>query len=333
MLKEFVLAILFVATLSGLAEDASSHEVIAGSIGGTVQDVNGGVVPGALVTLKCPPPCTNTSTTASDLGGFEFRNLALDVSYQITVAAAGLKDWTSTVIVLKPDKGIVSLNEIRLELADVADSVTVYSSQEQIAAEQVHIEEQQRVLGIIPNFYVVYDSQNTVPLSARLKFKLAMRVSMDPVTVAGIGLLAGMQQAGNSLNFPQGAKGYGQRFGADAADGFSDILIGGAVLPSLLHQDPRYYYKGTGTISSRLEHALSSPFIGRGDNGRPQVNFSSMGGDLASSALSNLYYPESNRGAGKVFGDFAISSGERLLSAVLQEFVLNRLTPRSKEPH
>ena len=332
MLKEFVIAILFVGTLSGLAEDAPSHEVTAGSIGGTVQDVSGGVVPGALVTLKCPLPCTNTSTTTSDLGGFEFRNPALDVRYQITVTAAGFKDWTSTVIVLKPEKP-VSLNEIKLELADVADSVTVYSSQEQIAAEQVHIEEQQRVLGIIPNFYVVYDTQNTVPLSARLKFKLAMRVSLDPVTVTGIGFLAGMQQAGSNLNYPQGAKGYAQRFGADAAGGFSDILIGGAVLPSLLHQDPRYFYRGAGTTSSRLKHALSSPFIGRGDNGRPEVNFSSMGGDLASSALSNLYYPESNRGAGMVFGNFAISTGERLLSAVLQEFVLNRFTSGARQNH
>jgi len=249
------------------------------------------------------------------------------------VKAAGFKEWTSPVIVLKPENDVVLLNDIRLDLDDRTDSVTVYASQEQIATEQVHIEEQQRVLGIIPNFYVVYDSTNAVPLSARLKFKLAMRVSMDPVTVAGIGFLAGVQQAGNSLNYPQGAKGYGQRFGADAAGGFSDILIGGAVLPSLLHQDPRYFYQGTGTTSSRLKHALSSPFISRGDNGRPQVNFSSIGGDLASSALSNLYYPESNRGAGMVLDNFAISTGERLLSAVLQEFVLNRLTASTRRPH
>jgi hypothetical protein len=216
-----------------------------------------------------------------------------------------------------------------MQLEDVA-SVTVYASQEQIATEQVRIEEQQRVLGIVPNFYVVYDSRNAVALSTKLKFRLAMRVAIDPITISGIAILSGIQQAGNTPDYVQGAKGYGQRLGANAADGASDILIGGAVLPSLLHQDPRYFYQGTGTTNSRLKHALLSPFVCRGDSGKPQVNLSSLGGDLASSALSNLYYPTSNRGPGLVFGNFAIGTAERMLSGVMQEFVLRRLTPSAK---
>jgi hypothetical protein len=168
------------------------------------------------------------------------------------------------------------------------------------------------------------------PLSTKLKFKLAMRVAVDPVTIAGVGFLAGIQQAGDTPNYAQGAKGYGQRFGADAAGGFSDILIGGAVLPSLLHQDPRYFYQGTGTTTSRLKHALFSPFVCRGDNGKPEVNISSLGGDLASSALSNTYHPSSNRGPGLVFDNFAIGTAERMLGAVVQEFVLRKLTPTAK---
>jgi hypothetical protein len=182
----------------------------------------------------------------------------------------------------------------------------------------------------VPNFYVVYDAKDAVPLSAKLKFKLAMRVAVDPVTIAGVATLAAMQQAGDTPNYVQGAKGYGQRFGAVAAGGVSDILIGGAVLPSLLHQDPRYFYQGTGTTTSRLKHALLSPFVCRGDNGKPQVNLSSLGGDLASSALSNTYYPNSNRGPSLVFGNFAIGTAERMLSGVIQEFVLRRLTPAAK---
>jgi hypothetical protein len=109
--------------------------------------------------------------------------------------------------------------------------------------------------------------------------------------------MAGARQAARTPDYVLGAKGYGQRFGAEAADGISDILIGGAILPSILHQDPRYYYQGTGTTRLRLGHALSSPFVCRGDNGRWQPNYSSMGGDLASSALMDTYYPQSNRGA------------------------------------
>src|ERR1700758_112760 len=120
-------------------------------------------------------------------------------------------------IQLSAARSNVSLTDVRIQLDAVSSSVTVYASQEQIATEQVRMEEHQRVLGIVPNFYVVYDAKNVVPLSATLKFQLAMRVVVDPVTIAGIATLAGMRQAGDTPNYAQGAKGYGQRVGADAA--------------------------------------------------------------------------------------------------------------------
>jgi hypothetical protein len=144
-------------------------------------------------------------------------------------------------------------------------------------------------------------------------------------------VLAGINQAGGTPNYAGGIRGYSERFGAGAADGLSDIMIGGAILPSLLHQDPRYYYQGTGTDKSRTLHALSSPFVCRGDNGRLQPNVSSIGGDLGSAALSNLYYPPSNRGTGLIFENFALSTGERMLSSVFQEFVVPKLTKHRKD--
>ena len=329
MTAAYLIALWLVWALPGFAEDVSLPSPDPGSIGGTVLDVNGGVVPGAAVVLRCPSPCEGQSTLASDTGGFEFRKLSLGTPYQIDVSADGFKDWTSPTISLTPDQSVLLLTDVRIQLAETATSVTVYANQERIATEQVHLEEQQRVFGLLPNFYAVYDSGNVVPLSSKLKFKLAMRVARDPVTIAGIGFLAGVQQVGSKPDYGKGAKGYGQRFGAAGATQFSDILIGDAVLPSLLHQDPRYFYQGTGTTKSRLKHALLSPFVCRGDNGRPQVNFSSIGGNLASSALSNTYYPDSNRGAGLVFGNFAIGTVERMASGVLQEFVLRRLTPNA----
>jgi hypothetical protein len=186
------------------------------------------------------------------------------------------------------------------------------------------------VLGFIPNFYVVYDSTNTVPLNAKLKFKLAMRVARDPITMLGVGFMSGIDQAANTPDYVQGAKGFGQRFGANAAGGFSDILIGGAILPSLLHQDPRYFYQGTGGTRSRLAHAMSSPFICRGDNGHRQINFSSIGGDIGATALSRTWLPDSNRGGGMIFAQFGISEAERVFAAIAQEFILPRLTPSLK---
>ena len=151
-----------------------------------------------------------------------------------------------------------------------------------------------------------------------MKFKLALKVSTDPVTAAGVFLVASAKQAGNTPNYGHGWGAYGKRFGAVTADGFSDIMIGGAILPSLLHQDPRYFYQGTGSTGSRIRHSVFSPFVARADDGKSQPNYSSLGGVLASSSLANLYYPRSNRGAGLVFGNFAIGIAERIGASLAQ---------------
>ena len=142
--------------------------------------------------------------------------------------------------------------------------------------------------------------------------------------------MSGINQAVDRPGYVQGWKGFGQRFGANAAGDLSNILIGGAILPSLLHQDPRYFYQGTGGTSSRLKHAISSPFICRGDNGHRQINFSSIGGDIGSTALSMTYFPNSDRGAGIVFTTLGINTAERVFSAIAQEFIVPRFTPSLK---
>jgi hypothetical protein len=167
-------------------------------------------------------------------------------------------DWTSPDFVLNPGQYLI-LTDSKLHIAEVTTTVSVVDSPEQVAIEQLKIEETQRVFGIIPNFYVVYDPA-PARLTTKLKFHLALRTSTDVVTVLGVGLLAGINQAGDVPDYVQGAKGYFERYGAAAADGFSDIMIGGAMLPSLLRQAPRYYYQGTGTNKSRALHALSRPF-------------------------------------------------------------------------
>jgi hypothetical protein len=300
------------------------------AISGTITDVNGDLVPGATVVLDGPQSGDHREVVSGDNAGFVFANLTPGISYRVSVRGKGFVDWTSSSMILAPGQ-FEFLTDIRVKVEGEATSVTVFASNEQLAAEQVRMEEQQRVLGLIPNFYVVYDSKNAVPLTAKLKFRLATRVLVDPVTIGGVAGMAAINQAANRLNYVQGAKGYGQRFGAIAADGASDILIGGAILPSLLHQDPRYFYQGEGTTNSRLRHAILSPFICRGDNGRLQPNYSSLGGDLASSALSNTYYPQSNRGIGLVFGTFAIGTAERMLSGIAQEFILPRFTPKASK--
>ena len=314
---------------SNAQQSPSGSDSQEGSISGTVTDANGDIVPGATVVLVDGRSKERRTTLSSDSGSFQFDKLPPGSSYQVSIEAKDLEGWKSPTIVLRPGQYFF-MSDIKMKLPDSVVSVTVYATQEQIATEQVTIEEKQRIFGFIPNFYVTYDP-HPVPLTTKLKFKLAYKATTDPVTFFGIAFMAAIYQAGDVPNYQQGWKGYGQRVGAGVADTTTDVFFGGAILPWLLHQDPRYFYQGTGTKKSRALHALSSPFVCRGDNGKTQPNYSSLGGDLISGAISNIYYPESNRGAGLVFEGFFITTGVRTVNAVLQEFVIRKLTPSARQ--
>jgi hypothetical protein len=322
-----LLTLVTLASAAARGQLVSTPEPQPAEISGTVIDTQDEIVPGATVQIEGAGQNQQT-VVANDNGLFEIDHVAAGAPFVLTVRAPGFADWTSQTIVLKPGQFDI-FNDIRLRLKGDTTSVTVTASREQIAVEQVKAEEQQRVLGIIPNFYVVYD-HNAAPLTPRLKFELALKVSIDPVTFAGTTFLAAINQASRYPDYVEGAQGYGQRLGSLYANDFTDIMVGGAILPSLLHQDPRYFYQGTGTKKSRLLHALSSPIICKGDNGRWQPNFSSLGGYLASGAIANAYYPPSNRGAGLVGSTFAIDLSANVANGVIQEFVLRKLTPSVK---
>ena len=293
---------------------------------GTVTDVNGDVIPNATVVLKEVESDDPRTVLTTENGMFEFHDVTPGISYQLRISAKDYEDWTSTPIILNPHQFKI-VTGIQLRLPTYRITIDVQYDPVQVATEQFKAEEKQRVFGIIPNVYVSYDS-DPAPLTTKMKFKLALKVSTDPVTAAGVLLVASAKQAGNTPNYGQGWGAYGKRVGAVTTDGFSDIMIGGAILPSLLHQDPRYFYQGTGTTGSRFRHAVLNTFVARGDNGKSQPNYSSLGGVLASSSLANLYYPRSNRGAGLVFGNFAIGIAERVGASLAQEFLLGRFTRR-----
>jgi hypothetical protein len=299
-----------------------------GTIGGTVTDAQDEVVPGAEVVLDGPGPDDPRKTVANDLGAFQFDSLKPNIAYRLTIQAKGFVDWKSPPIVVSPGQ-VQFVSGIRLELNGETTSVTVHASSAELSTEQVTILEQQRILGFVPNFYVAYDP-NAPPLDAKAKFQLALRVSADPITLLGVFFIAGVNQGVELPDYALGAKGYGERVGAVAADGFTDIFFGGAVLPAMLHQDPRYFYKGTGTKKARLLHALAGPFVCRGDNGHMEPNYSTVGGDVISAGFSNLYYPRIDR-TGRIFAEnIMISTIERTASTVTQEFVLRHLTFGSK---
>jgi hypothetical protein len=216
-----------------------------------------------------------------------------------------------------------------LAVATAVTDVEVGLSQTEVAEEEIKIEEKQRVLGVIPNFYVSYDP-NAVPLTSKQKFKLAWKTIVDPVTFVLVGGIAGVEQAQNDFSgYGQGAQGYGKRFGAGYADTITGTFIGSAILPSLLKQDPRYFYKGSGSKRSRILYAIANAVICKGDNGRWQPNYSNILGSLAAGGISNLYYPaQDHNGAGLTFENAALGIGASAAANLLQEFLIRKLTQK-----
>ena len=299
------------------------HEEGSASVAGTVLDVSGATISGADVSLMHEDG-TQLHTMVSEADGeFNFTNIPAG-SYLVTVNAKGFAAFTSTEFDVAV-KQAYQVPSVLLSVATANLEVTVRPT-ELIAAEQIRAEEKQRIGGFLPDFYTSYVF-NAAPLSTKQKFSLATRGTFDPVAMLGVALAAGVEQANNSFaGYGQGAAGYSKRFAAKFVDGRSSDYLTHAIFPALLHQDPRYYYQGTGSVKSRLVHAINSAFVARSDSGRTMPNYSYLLGDLSSGALSNLYYPKANRGVGLVFTNAAIGLGGRIGLNIVREFFSKRAT-------
>lgn len=261
---------------------------------------------------------------SGDDGKFSFAELAPG-PFHLKIASAGFETQTFSGVLGSGENYI--LPRITLVLATNFTEVRVELSPIELAQEQIRDEEKQRVLGFIPNFYVSYNS-DAVPLTPKQKFELAWKTTLDPVSFGVTGVIAGIQQGRDDFSgYGQGAQGYAKRYGASYADSVTSTFIGGALLPSLLKQDPRYFYKGTGSTRSRILYAIANSVICKGDNGHWQANYSGILGSLASGGISNIYYPASDRnGVSLTFENTLIGIGASAGSNLLQEFVIKKLT-------
>jgi len=307
---------------TAMAQQISAPVPSTGSIIGTVTDVQEELVPGATVVLDGGGASGQQKATTNQIGFFSFSAVQPGVSYHVTIHANGFADWTSPAVQIAPGQ-YKDLGSIRLTISVVATTVTAALPPEEIATQQVHVAEKQRALGFIPEFYAVYEP-HPAPLTPKLKFSLAYHTMTDPMTLLASAFIAGVDQASHTPNYVEGAQGYGQRFGANYANGITDTFVGGAILPTILHQDPRYYVQGTGSKRSRMWHAIRNPFVCKGDNGQWQPNFSSLGGYVASGAIANTYYPTSNRGPGLVFSTAGVDIGANIANSIIQEFIVHR---------
>jgi hypothetical protein len=306
----------------------------AAAIAGTVVDTNGDVVQGAEVVLTGASPADRRATISGANGQFTFSGLPPE-TYQVMVTGHGMGTVVSPPVKLTPGE-MRFLPELVLPVDAGVTVVRVFASQKQIQEQEaeidVHIEESQRVLGVIPNFYSAFD-WNAPPLNARQKFSLAFRSEIDPVTFAGAAGVAAAEEYKNIYPaYGVGFAGFGKRFAAQYANDFDSRMIGSALLPSLFHQDPRFFYKGTGTVRSRVMYSITSAFICRGDNGKKEFDFSHILGNVVAGGLANLYYPESNEGPGLVFTNSMIEVAGMAGTNLLREFVLRGITSHVPRP-
>jgi hypothetical protein len=296
-----------------------------GLIKGKVVDQTGTSISGAVIKLTRDGRTLEPDVSSDEEGQYLFINVPPG-PFQINISSEGLVSQTFSGTLHTAESYVVPL--ATLTIATQVTEVTVALNPIELAQEQVIEQEHQRVFGLIPNFYVSY-SRDAVPLNTKQKFHLAWKSASDPVTLIGVGMLAGIDQATDRWGaYGQGMQGYAKRYGATYADIFDATFLAGAVLPSVLKQDPRYFYKGTGSKKSRILYALRSTIICKGDNGNWQPNYSAVIGDLAGAGLSNLYYPPKDRnGIGGVLGNTAIRFGEIGVSYMLQEFIIPKFTP------
>ena len=297
-----------------------------GSISGIIKESRGALLAGAHVKLSYADGAPDRETISSGDGRYAFRNIPSGI-FTVTVTLDGF-DPASVAGSLHPGQS-QELPPFVLNLATVYFEVEAVDPPSEAAEEQLRLEEKQRLIGIVPNFFVSYN-WNAPPLSSKQKFRLAWKNASDPGNLLLVGTVAGVQQATDAFSgYGQGAQGYGKRYGADLGNLVVGTIVGGAVLPSLFHQDPRYFYKGTGSIRSRALYALSSAFICRGDNGRRQPAWAGVLGDLSAGAISNIYYPASDRhGAALTIENGFLGVAGDALNNIFQEFFLRKLTPK-----
>ena len=296
-----------------------------GSLSGTVLDPNGGPVAGARVVLVRGEQSQSQEVLSGDDGQFSFPNLAPG-TFQLTITAEGFADQTSSCIVHWGET--CNAPPITLALATVTAEINVSLPPVEVAEAEVKAEVKQRVFGVIPNFYVSYVADPT-PLDTKQKFELAWKTMIDPVTFGLTGAIAGVQQAQNDFSgYGQGGQGFAKRFGATYANTAIGTFLGSAILPSLLKQDPRYFYKGGGNKGSRFLYAIANSVICKGDNKHWQPNYSNILGNFAAGGISNLYYPAKDRaGATLTIENGLIGIGTSAAYNVIEEFLMRKLTP------
>jgi len=306
-------------------------QLVSPTLVGTVVDSQGAIIQGATVVLE-DVATHQKQTNLTDEGG-SFRFSAVEPGlYAVTIEAKGFQPVVKTGVSVRTGE-VYQLSQTTMQIATATTTVQVgVQTQYELAEAQLKAQEKQRFLWVVPNFYVSY-VPNPAPLTARQKMRLALRSTVDPFQFVNTAVSAGWDQARNNYpGYGQGAAGYGKRYGADYGNVVSGTIVGAGLMPALLHQDPRYFYKGTGSVPSRIGYALLAIVRTKGDNGKWQPNYSGLLGNLAAGSISNSYLPTGNRKAiGNVIGVAFEGFALRGIGTLEEEFLARWVTTHARD--
>jgi hypothetical protein len=304
--------------------DAPSQQKTRATLQGNIIDTNGTPVPNANVTLVGPKGENEKVIQSGTDGNFLFTDLSPQL-VRLTVTANGMETYISPDMRLNAGESL-TVEQIILPIAPANEQVSVVATQEQVAEEQLNAVLHQRALGVLPNFYTSY-IWDAAPLNFRQKTKLAFRSTTDPAEFIVVGAVAGVQQARDTFkDYGQGAAGYGRRFGAAYGDVVISRFFGAVVYPSLFKQDPRYFYRGSGSVRKRFFYAISTSVIQKGNSGHFQPAYSRILGSATAGAISFAYHPGKDRTAGLVFQNVGIGIGGHAATALVREFILRKVS-------
>ncbi len=305
----------------------TAQKLAPGSVSGTVSDAGAGLVPHAQVQLLHGGHGEPRVTTSDADGRFAFTGVGPG-SYRIVITAPGLQPFESAPIVLTPGQAY-ELPATALVVASTSTTVDVVETRSQVADAEVKLETQQRVLGIVPNFYTSF-LWDAAPLNVRQKGKLALVTVVDPVTLMLTAGFSGAQYVHNSYpEYGDGPEGYGKRFGANYADQVLSRGLSSFLFPSVFRQDPRYFYMGPNrSFALRLRHALLAGVVTKGNNGKWQPNFASVAGHASAGAISTIYRPSTNTVQDLVGLNVVVGIVGTGIQGLFREFVWPSFTPK-----
>ena len=305
--------------------DALAQAPDSASISGIITDTDSAAVPNASITLEEVSSKAERKAVSDANGGYDFSTVQPG-TYLLMISAKGFASWKIKDVIVLHKGETYTVPNVELGVESITTSVNAITV-EDLAEQQITAEEHQRILGILPNFYVSY-LPNAAPLTRKQKFKLAFVISRDPVTFGTTAITAGIEQSqGNLQGYGQGFAGYARRYGATYGDRLTATFLGAAAFPSLFRQDPRYFYRGHGRVIVRALYAISTVAICKGDNGHFQPNYSNILGNVSSGLISSLYYPNSDQHDVQTTVEntlIGISTGA--IGTLFQEFLLRHVT-------